>query len=73
MTWEKVEGEGRMVLFGRLDAQEYTRVLEMELADVHGVDYLGKIKSKVLGESISKTGRGGRKNSGGDEIGILAM
>jgi len=60
VAWEKVEGEGRKVLFGRLDAQEYTRVLERELADVYGVEYLGKIKANVMGESVGKKGGGGR-------------
>ena len=38
--------------------QEYTRVLERELVDLHGVEYLGKINVKVVGESVGKKGGG---------------
>ena len=54
-----MEGEERRVLFGRLDAQEYTRFLERKLVYMYGVKYLWRIKTTVVGESVGKKGGGG--------------
>ena len=53
-----MDGEGRMVMSGRLDIKEYMRVLERALVDLRGVKYLGRIKAKVVGESVGKKGGG---------------
>jgi len=48
--WAELEGgEARKALFGRLDTQEYTKVLERELVEVYGADYLDTIKARVGG------------------------
>jgi len=55
--WEELEGgEARKALFGRLDTQEYTKMLERELVDVYGVD-LDTIKARA--------GGGGERVKGG--------
>ena len=76
VAWEQWKGgrwKGIRVMFRRLDAQDYIRVLERELVDVYGVKYMGIIKAKVVGESVGNKGVGGGENGGGDESGMLAV
>ena len=57
MEWER---RGGAFWKGRLDAQEYTRVLERELAYAYGLDYMSKIKAKVVVNNVGQKGIRGR-------------